>query len=130
MQTLIHDATSWAQSQRRAHPTISDFHDAIKATGYTLNDLEDEALRYRQSLNNVTTGSKKRRRTHVYRLPSPSPLPSLEPPLQDLLGPELLEPRKRIELPPNPKPGWMAHVQKDHPGLPSLLSTKPTNLFL
>ncbi|KAK6358593.1 hypothetical protein TWF730_007918 [Orbilia blumenaviensis] len=131
---------AYCAAQRRTRPTITDFEQTLEASGYATADLEDEVLRYRQSQTalqydtqgdgapRLTNGTKKPiPRPHIYKLPDPDPAPPEEPSLIELLGPELLKPRRRYKVPPPTRPAYMAQLEQANPNNPTFAAqTKPT----
>ncbi|KAK6519463.1 hypothetical protein TWF281_003297 [Arthrobotrys megalospora] len=138
LQDITTNAMAYCTSQRRTRPTITDYEESLDRSGYTVADLEDEIIRYRQSQTqlpdsqeagkpNLTNGTKTPiPKPHIYKLPNPDPAPPDEPSLIDLLGPELLKPRRRYKVPAQPRPAYLAKLEQDHPGNPKFATqTKP-----
>ncbi|KAK6517709.1 hypothetical protein TWF506_004891 [Arthrobotrys conoides] len=141
LQDITASTMTYCASQRRTRPTITDFEETLGVSGYTAADLEGEITRYRKSQTShlpdpkkesvalsLTNGTKKPLlKSHIYKLPSPDPALPEEPSLIDLLGPELLKPRKRYKLPPPPRPSYMAQLEQANPNNPKFAAqTKPT----
>ncbi|KAF3150654.1 hypothetical protein TWF569_004530 [Orbilia oligospora] len=147
LQDITAKTMTYCASQRRTRPTITDFEETLGLSGYTAADLEDEITRYRKSqtssssstphlpdtkkesaISALTNGTKKPLpKPHIYKLPNPDPALPEEPSLIDLLGPELLKPRKRYKLPPPPRPSYMAQLEQANPNNPKFVAqTKPT----
>ncbi|KAF3934932.1 hypothetical protein ABW19_dt0207482 [Dactylella cylindrospora] len=133
LQDMTTNAMKYCSVQRRTRPTITDFEEALKHTGYFAADLEDEVTRYRKSLAASTLESgptapngTSRLKPHIYTLPNPDPPPREEPALQELLGSELLKPRKRYKVPIPPRPAYMSKLEQENPTNPKFQSqTKP-----
>ncbi|RVD85900.1 uncharacterized protein DFL_004202 [Arthrobotrys flagrans] len=142
LQDITTSTMTYCASQRRTRPTITDFEETLGLSGYTTADLEDEITRYRRSLTthlpdtqepgtpSLTNGTTRKPtipKPHIYKLPDPDPAPPDQPSLIDLLGPELLKPRKRYKLPPPPRPSYMAQLEQANPNNPKFAAqTKPT----
>ncbi|KAF3906689.1 hypothetical protein ABW20_dc0110309 [Dactylellina cionopaga] len=131
LQDITANAMTYCAMQRRTRPTIIDFEETLKNTGFDAVDFEDEVTRYRKSLQSApppdtsdgivpppSGNSIIKTKPHIYNLPDPDPASPEEPSLQELLGPELLKPRKRYKLPIPPRPTYMAKLEQDHPGNP------------
>ncbi|EPS44096.1 hypothetical protein H072_1906 [Dactylellina haptotyla CBS 200.50] len=129
LQDITTNAMTYCATQRRTRPTVTDFEETLKNTGFNAADLEDEIIRYRKSQTRLTPSDAsneaempllngntiKKQKPHIYTLPNPDPAPPEEPSLLELLGPELLKPRKRYKLPLPTRPAWMAKLEQDHP---------------
>ncbi|KAK6334023.1 hypothetical protein TWF696_002531 [Orbilia brochopaga] len=125
----------YSTTQRRTRPTITDFEETLKKTGYSITDLEDEVTRYRRSLQpkpaspmptedkSVPSNGASKPKPHIYALPEPDPAPPEEPSLQELLGPELLKPRKRYKVPPPARPAYMTQLEQANPDNPRFAAT-------
>ncbi|EWC46311.1 hypothetical protein DRE_04482 [Drechslerella stenobrocha 248] len=135
---ITNDALKYSTTQRRTRPTVTDFEETLQKTGYSLADLEDEVARYRKSRQQglITTddatqalpngSATLKPKPHIYALPAPDPAPPEQPDLLELLGPELLKPRKRLKLPVPARPAYMALLEQANPDNPRFAaSTKP-----
>ncbi|KAF3911698.1 hypothetical protein AA313_de0203998 [Arthrobotrys entomopaga] len=137
LQDITKNTMTYCATQRRTRPSMTDFEETLKNTGFTAADLEDEITRYRNSfsihppldtINEMETNwnTVKKQKPHIFTLPNPEPAPREEPSLQELLGPELLKPRKRYKQPIPPRPAYMAKLEQEHPGNPKFAAqTKP-----
>ncbi|KAK6501873.1 hypothetical protein TWF481_009692 [Arthrobotrys musiformis] len=153
LQDITASSLTYSAAQRRTRPTIIDVGEALKVSGYNPADLEDEITRYRKSQTEPrphpptpdtqddgtttavatpgpTNGNSTKKsivKPHIYRLPDPDPAPPPEPSLIELLGPELLKPRKKIKVPPPSRPAYMGQLELANPGNPRFAAqTKPT----
>ncbi|KAK6348524.1 hypothetical protein TWF718_006312 [Orbilia javanica] len=140
LQDITTSTMTYCASQRRTRPTITDFEETLGLSGYNPADFEDEVIRYRKSqaahlpdtqeagTPGLINGTKKPTlKPHIYKLPDPDPAPPPEPSLIELLGPELLKPRKRYKLPPPHRPSYMTQLEQANPGNPKFAAqTKPT----
>ncbi|KAK6544080.1 hypothetical protein TWF694_000791 [Orbilia ellipsospora] len=137
LQDITTNAMTYCATQRRTRPVMTDFEETLKNTGFAAADLEDEITRYRNSFNihsqldatdemEMNGNTVKKQKAHLYTLPNPEPAPREEPSLQELLGPELLKPRKRYKLPIPPRPAYMTKLEQEHPGNPKFAAqSKP-----
>ncbi|KAF3915807.1 hypothetical protein ABW21_db0203818 [Orbilia brochopaga] len=135
IQQITSDAMLYTTTQRRTRPAITDFEETLKKTGYSAADLEDEIIRYRRSKSTSTPIDETpvplneipKSKPHIYALPEPDPAPPEEPPLQELLGPELLKPRKRYKVPIPARPSYMTQLEHSNPDNPRFAApTKPS----